>query len=145
MYYKHSGRFGIDGLLMASATGISASFVLAYAYGRGIISITEVHFAFFATIAFGGLMGAATGYGLIWGKVRNNVAGHALTATISTLGWYLSWAVWVKFTLGEDIDAGWMNLAQHPSALWKLVCLINEHGTWSSSSSGSATNGLELW
>ncbi len=145
MYYKHSGRFGIDGLLIAAATGVSAALVLAYAYGRGIISINEVHFAFLATAAFGGLMGAATGYGLIWGKVRNNVAGHALTATISTLALYVSWAVWVKFTMGDEADAEWMNLAQHPSALWKLVCLINEHGTWTLDHEGSATTGLELW
>ncbi len=145
MYYKHSGRFGIDGLLMAAATGISASLILAYIYGRGIIYINEVNFAFIATAAFGGLVGAATGYGLIWGKVRNNTAGHALTATISTVALYVSWAVWVRFTLGDQADMEWINLAQRPGTLWELVCLINQHGTWTLGHEASATTGLELW
>ena len=75
MYYQHSGRLSIGGLLIAVVTGVLASLLLAYAYARGIILIGEAHFAAFATIAFGALVGVVAGYGLVWGKVRNRLAG----------------------------------------------------------------------
>jgi hypothetical protein len=145
MYYKNSGRFSFGGLLIAVATGLAASLILAYAYGRGIISINEVHFAFFATTAFGALIGVATGYGLIWGKVRNDQVGMVTAGAVSAVALYLSWAVWVAFTLqNSNIDADWTVLAQRPGKLWNVICLINQHGTWGLSS-GSTTNGWELW
>ena len=45
MYYKHSGRFSLGGLLVAAAVGCAGSLVLAYVYAWGIILIPEVHLA----------------------------------------------------------------------------------------------------
>ena len=40
MYYKHSGRFSVGGLAVATATGTAGSLLLAYAYARSLVLIT---------------------------------------------------------------------------------------------------------
>jgi hypothetical protein len=146
MYYKHSGRFSLGGLLVAAVVGCAGSLALAYVYAWGILLIPEVHLAFIATLAFGALIGISIGYGQIWGKVRNGAVGVALAAAISTLALYVSWAAWVPFVLDSQ-HAGhisWIKLAQHPATLWNLIRMINQYGTWGTDS-GSATKGWELW
>jgi hypothetical protein len=146
MYYKHSGRFTLGGLIVSMVTGCAGALLLAYVYARGIILIPEAHLAAFATIAFGGLIGVAAGYGLVWGKVRNEPVGLAVTGTVSALALYVSWAMWVPFILDSHQvkHISWTKLAQHPGALWKLMCFINQYGTWGLSG-GEATKGLALW
>ena len=146
MYYKHSGRFGLGGLVVGLVTGGAGALILAYVYARGIILIPEAKLAAIATLAFGGLIGVAAGYGLVWGKVRNEPVALAVTGTISALALYVSWAMWVPLILESQHlrSISWMKLAQHPSTLWNLMCLINQYGTWGLSS-GSATNGWALW
>ncbi len=146
MYYKHSGRFTVGGLVVGGFVGCVSALVLAYAYGLGIIYIPEVKLAAIAAIAFGCLVGAAAGYGLVWGKIRNDRVASLFSAAVSALALYLSWSVWVASTLKSQRvqDVSWIALAQHPRALWNLVCLINQYGTWGLSS-GSATSGWALW
>lgn len=146
MYYKHSGRFSLVGLVIAAITGGAASLVLAYLYAHGLILIPEVHLALLAPVVFGALIGAATGYGLVWGKVRNDSVGMALTGVISALALYVSWVMWVPAVLeSQHIEnLTWTRLAQHPGALWQFMCLIDQYGTWGLNS-GSATTGWALW
>jgi len=146
MYYKHSGRFSLGGLVIAGFVGCVAAVILAYAYGRGIIYIPEVKLAAFAAIAFGCLVGVATGYGLVWGKIRNDRVGSLFSAGVSALALYLSWTVWVASTLESQHvqNLSWIALAERPGALWNVVCMINQYGTWGMSS-GSTTTGWALW
>lgn len=146
MLYKHSGRFSFFGLIVPAAVGFGAAVVLAFLYGWGIIHIPEVKLAVAATIAFGCLVGAAAGYGLVWGKVRNGALAAGFGGGVSILALYLSWAVWVAKTLGSQqvANVNWLDLAAQPSALWSVICKINQYGTWSLSS-GTTTNGGILW
>lgn len=146
MYYKHSGRFTLGGLLVGTITAGTGSLILAYIYARGIILIPDAKLAALATLAFGALIGVATGYSLIFGKVRNEQVGLAVTGGISALALYASWAMWVSLVLKSQQveDVRWTKLVQHPGAVWDLICLINRYGTWGLSN-GSATNGWALW
>jgi len=146
VYYQHSGRFSFGGVVLGLGTGLAAGALLAYAYGRGIIVIPEVHFAVLATLAFGGLLGLAVGLGLHWGKVRNKVVAIAVSATASALGLYLSWAVWIAdiYHRGTGKNTNWARLAQHPRAVWSFMKWINQYGTWGLDS-GGATKGWALW
>ena len=146
MYYKHSGRFNLGGVCVGVAVGIAASLILAYAYGRGLILITEVHFALFATMAFGAAVGAAAGYGMVLGKVRNERVMYAAAAVVSCIALYVSWAVWVRDTLqnGRQEAISWTALAARPDALWHFIRVINQYGTWGIDK-GSSTNGWALW
>lgn len=146
MYYKHSGRFTLGGLVVAGLVGCVAAVILAYVYGVGIIHIPEVKLAAIAAVAFGCLVGVAVGYGLVWGKVRNDLAGSLLSACVSALALYVSWAVWVASTLeSQNVQKiSWVDAALQPGALWNAICMINKYGTWSFSS-GPATAGGFLW
>ena len=149
MYYKPSGRYSLGGLLTGAAVGLAASTILAYAYGRGLILISDAHFAAFATIAFGAAVGAVTGYGMVRGNVRNEKASIIATAVVATITLYISWAVWVAATLRNDPEASnasWLELALRPHALWNMICVINQYGTWTLGDGKSdATHGAELW
>jgi len=150
MYYQHSGRYTFGGLIVGLVSGTISALVLAYAYARGSILIPEVHLAAFATLFFGGLVGLATGWGLVRGKVRNQRVALVVTALVSTFALYSSWAMWIA-AVGKrwaNKDISWAILAQHPVAVWTLMKWINHYGTWSLDNSGSATSatkGLELW
>ncbi len=146
MYYKLSGNFSPIGLLVAAATGVVAALLLGFFYSRGLVLITDERMAVVATIAFGALLGVAVGYGLVWGKVRNQTAGAALTSAISAFALYVSWAVWVSITL-ETQQIGtisWTKLATRPGMLWGLICAINQDGTWSLGHD-AVTKGTTLW
>ncbi len=146
MYYKHSGHFSVGGLLIAAAIGSAAALLLGFSYSHGLVLISDERMAVLATAAFGCLLGAAVGYGLVWGKVRNQPVAAAVTSTVSAFALYISWAVWVSLTLAsQNIDSiSWMELAEHPGMLWELMCAINQDGTWSLGRS-PVTKGAELW
>ena len=99
MCYKHSGHFSVSGLLVAAALGSAAALLLGFSYSQGLVLISDERMAVLATAAFGCLLGVALGYGLVWGKVRNQPIAAALTSTISAFALYISWAVWVSLTL----------------------------------------------
>jgi hypothetical protein len=146
MYYKHSGHFGLGGLLVGAGTGGAAGLLLGFFYAHGLVLITDERLAFLATVGFGILLGGAVGYGLIWGKVRNQAVGAAVTSTISALALYLSWAVWAALIAeSQNVEpVSWMDLAARPGTLWRLICAINQDGTWSLGSEG-VTKGTALW
>lgn len=146
MYYKHSGHFSVIGLLVAAALGCAAALLLGFSYSRGLVLITDERMALVATIAFGCLLGVPVGYGLVWGKVRNQPMAVALTSAISAFALYMSWAEWVSLTIdSEHLEpVSWLQLAARPGLLWSLICAINQDGTWSLGSS-SVTKGTTLW
>src|SRR5215467_4224597 len=134
MYYKHSGRFSIGGLAIGALIGCAGAVILGYAYGRGSILIDDERFAFLATIAFGAGIGVCTGFGLIWGKVRNQKANLAVQAIASVLALYGSWAAWVADTFKHfhvDGPQDWVELLKNPAVLGRAMCYINQYGTWS--------------
>jgi hypothetical protein len=146
MYYKHSGRFSAGGILVGIGMGSVSAIVLGISYAYGIIAVPYDQLAVIATCAFGALLGAATGFGFVWGKVRNRTVAIATTSIVAMAALYLSWAVWVCAILAraQADSPGWVALLQNPRALWDLICAINEEGTWSLNN-GPATKGLELW
>ena len=146
MYYKHSGHFSVIGLLVGAAIGSAAALLLGFFYAHGLVLISDERMALLATVAFGGLLGVAAGYGFVWGKVRNQPVAAAVTCTISAFALYVSWAVWVSLTL-ESQNIGtisWMKLVERPGMLWGLICAINQDGTWSLGSD-PVTKGTALW
>ena len=144
--YKHSGRFKVSGVIASIVAGLVAGFPLAFVYAWGVIRIPEAKLACIATIFYGGLLGAAAGFVAKWGKVRNiHVAALAATCT-AALSLYCSWAFWVKnvFHTFAHQELNAFGLMQYPNALWRVIKLINQYGTWGLSA-GSATKGTELW
>ena len=144
--YKHSGKFTPVGISAGLITGLAAGSLLAYIYAWGIIKIDEQKAAALATLAYGALVGFAAAYGMKLGKVRNSKVGIAVAVVIAAISLYISWAFWVENIVVrfQQDDVNPYGLMTHPQALWDLIKLINQEGTWGMSE-GSTTKGTELW
>jgi hypothetical protein len=144
--YKHSGKFTPIGVSAGVMTGLAAGFLLAYIYAWGIIKIDEQKAAALATLAYGAAVGLAAAYGMKLGKVRNSKVGIAVAVAIAAISLYISWAFWVENIVlrFQQDDVNPFALMTHPQALWDLIKLINQNGTWGMSE-GDVTKGATLW
>jgi hypothetical protein len=144
--YKHSGSTTLFGVIASAVAGFAIGFPLAFIYAWGIIQISDEHAAGLATLAFGALIGAAVWGVARLGKVRNVQIGGIIAGCAATASLYWSWAFWVKniyHNFGEE-DLNAFTLMQQPHALWDLIKLINQEGTWGTTA-GNPTKGTELW
>jgi len=144
--YQLTGNFEPSGLILGCLAGLAAGLPLAFVYAWGIIQIDEQRLAVIATIAYGAALGVAPGFAMKSGKVRNvKVAGGIGLAT-AFISYYCSWAFWVSNVLKtfrqEEVSS--FALMQKPQALWDIIKVINQYGTWGSSKD-SMTTGVELW
>jgi len=144
--YKHSGKFSANGLIAGVIIGLAAGFPLAYVYAWGIIQIPEVKLACIATMAYGAVVGVATAYGMKVGKVRNSRIAGVAAIIPAGISLYLSWAFWAKniFLTFAEKELNPFTLMARPQALWDLIKLINQYGTWGMSK-GDVTKGTTLW
>lgn len=144
--YKHSGRFTVGGAILASALGLAGGLPLAFAYSWGVIRIPEVKLACIATMAFGAAIGVVAGLGAKWGKVRNPKVAAIAAIAAATGSHYCGWAFWIKdvFHTFAHKELSAIVLMQKPLALWQLMKLTNEYGTWGMSQN-SPTTGTALW
>lgn len=144
--YKHSGCFTVGGAVLAFGLGLAGGLPLAFLYSWGVIRIPEVKLACIATMVYGALVGVTSGVGAKWGKVRNGRVAAAIAICVATGSLYCSWAFWVRdvFHTFAHKEVSALALMQRPWALWNLVKLINQYGTWGMSQN-SPTTGTELW
>ena len=131
-YYKHSGKVAPQGLILGLFLGAAVSLPASFLYDYGIFTITEARLRGICTLAFGALIGAASGVGMCWDKVRNKLVAATTGLAASFFGLYLSWAIWIlhlvkpSFWLFNPLRA-----MLHPRGLWHAVLAVNAVGTWS--------------
>jgi hypothetical protein len=144
--YRHSDKFAPGGLVAGVAAGMAVGFPVAYIYAWGTIKIEEQKLAALATAAFGVAIGLAAAFAMRQGKVRNAKLAGAIAILPAAAALYWSWAFWVRniVAIFQEDDLDPFALMKRPQALWNLMKLINEQGTWSGAS-GSPTKGTELW
>lgn len=144
-YYKHSGKFSPLGVVLGLLAGTVVGVAAAFAYNYGIVSIPEAKLRVFCTIAYGALVGAASGVAMCWGKVRSRAVAGLISFGASLFALYLSWAVWILHLLYPSF---WVfnpiRVALRPRTMWKVVLVVNSTGTWSVAS-GPPTSGFSLW
>jgi hypothetical protein len=145
-YYKFSGKFAPQGPLLGLLAGVGVSIPAMFLYVYGTVSIPEAKLRAICTIAFGTLIGAASGFGMRLGKVRNRFVAATVGFAASACGLYLSWFVWM-IHLGHP--SNWIfNVARpamHPRKLWNAMLIVNGIGTWSTTSSKTNEHGTFLW
>lgn len=146
LIYKHSGKFTPIGIAAGVVTGLVVGSLLAYVYAWGIIKIDDQKGAVLATLAYGAAVGLAAGYGMKLGKVRNSKVGIVVASVLAAVSLYISWAFWVENIIVrfQQDDLNPYALMTHPQALWELIKLINQSGTWELSE-GDVTKGAMLW
>ena len=144
-YYKHSGKFSPLGVVLGLLAGTVVSVPLAFAYNYGIFSIPEARLRVLCTLAYGALVGAASGVAMCWGKVRSKAVAGLISFGASLFALYLSWAVWILHLVYPSF---WvfnpLRAALHPRRMWKFILAVSSKGTWSFNS-GPPTSGFSLW
>jgi hypothetical protein len=143
--YKHSGKAPPIGVLLGLTGGVLAVIPLSFAYAYGIIHIPEVKLRAICTIAFGVLVGVATGLGMVWGKVRNNfvAVGAGLLTSLAAL--YVSWGIWILDIISPGkwgLDS--TKLLTSPQLIWQIILAINPRGTWGLQHE-APMRGIPLW
>lgn len=144
-YYKHSGKTAPQGLLFGLLLGCVASLPAAFLYNYGIFTIPSVKLRAICALAFGALIGAASGLGMCLGKLRNKLVAGTVGFASSFFGFYISWVIWILHLVRPSF---WLfnpfYAAVHPLGLWRAVLAINAAGTWSYSG-GTPEHGPLLW
>lgn len=144
-YYRHSGKIEPQGLILGLLLGAAVSLPASFLYDYGIFTIPEAKLRGICTIAFGALIGAASGAGMCWGKLRNKLVAGTIALAASFFGLYVSWAIWIlhvikpSFWLFNPVPA-----MLHPRGLWHAMLVVNAMGTWSYEG-GKPEHGTFLW
>jgi hypothetical protein len=144
-YYKPSGKFAPQGIIGGLLAGAIAAVPLVFLYDYGIVSIPSAKLRGISTLAFGALIGVATGFGLYWGKVRNKQVAALVGAATGAFALYASWIAWL---LHLQFPSRWifnlMGVLAHPLRVWHAVVIVNGLGTWSYGT-GGPEKGTMLW
>jgi hypothetical protein len=144
-YYKHSGKIAPQGLIFGLLLGAAVSVPASFLYDYGIFTIPEAKLRGICTLAFGALIGAASGAAMCWGKVRNKPVSGAVAFAASLFGLYVSWVIWILHLVHPSV---WLNnpvrAAMHPRGLWRAMLAVNAVGTWSYQG-GTPEHGTILW
>ncbi|HEV2194787.1 MAG TPA: hypothetical protein VGR55_04365 [Candidatus Acidoferrum sp.] len=114
-------------------------------YDYGIFTIPEAKLRGICTLAFGALIGAASGAGMCWGRVRNKLVAGVIGLAASFFGLYMSWIIWILHLVKPSL---WffnpLRAALHPRGLWHAMLAVNALGTWSYEG-GTPEHGTFLW
>jgi hypothetical protein len=139
LYYRHSGKFSISGILVATGFGLLVGLPCAFLYSYLIRWNPFIYINLLAALGFGAIIGVVVDRSLKQHKCRN-VFITGLVAFVAVLvAYYLSWAVWLHAVSGAPV----LDLLQAPIAMWNFMLAVNEVGTWSLK--GGVVNGIPLW
>ncbi len=129
-------------LVLAAVLTIGAAIVVGAAYSLILDSISFINIITLAAApGFGWLVASTSVNVLRTLRVHHDVrAGMAITMLAATLGFYTSWVVHVAFLAG---DSAMLEIALHPSELWRVIVAINHAGSWKIS--GTTPKGTTLW
>jgi hypothetical protein len=122
--YRHSGKFGIQGPLLAVAFAVIASIPLGYAYSYLTKWIPFIYANFLATMGYGALFGFVCGRLMRFARVRNNAVA-ALTGFIAgIIALYFAWNGHIHASF---IGAPWLC---SPGELMGGIKQLYNDGSW---------------
>jgi hypothetical protein len=97
-----------------------------------------------STIFFALAIGWCAGFGLVWGKVRNNWIAALVGLLTSAFALYLSWVSWLlQLSVVGPYRLTDFELIFRPATVWQVVQQVRTIGTWGTSGA-EATRGTEL-
>jgi hypothetical protein len=125
MYYRHSGGFGMGGVMLVLLVGVGSAALLGVVYGYAIYYNPIVYINFLLPIFLGGGLGQLVSWAAGIGKVRSRmvvVQGGLIAGIVAE---YLGWVVWVLAYSGHEA------LVIHPTGLLLVIQATAEEGAWS--------------
>lgn len=131
--FRHSGKFGVQALLVVPLVAGLLGGPLGFAYGYLVKWIPFVYLNLLITFGYGLVLGVVVGAVLKWCRVRNVAVATVLAALVGVLGNYFQWNGHLHALLG---DGPWLI---HPRGMWAAMQLLLAHGSWSLRSGGNVT------
>lgn len=124
-FYKHSGKFGIHGPVLALVAGAVLALLLGYAYAYLVRWIPFIYLNFLLTAGYGLAFGLSTAVFMKLGKVRNSPVAAACGLVVGLLACYGNWNAYVHTLVS---DAPWVLSFDQISEVMKVLL---KEGTWS--------------
>lgn len=131
--YRHSGKFGIQGPVLALAAAIVLGVPLGLAYAYIIRWCPFIYVNVLATAGYGFLFGLMSGLTLRFGKVRNTLIAALTGILVGFIAWYFNWSGHVK-AVAEG--APWINTLD---TILNIMRVLYDQGSWALHSSGNIT------
>ncbi len=125
-FYRHSGKFGVQGPVLALVAGAIAAVPLGLVYSYLIKWIPFIYLNFLATVGYGAAFGFMTMAILKFGKVRNNTIALLTAAAVGCLAWYGSWCGCARALIGSDAP-----LILTPMQMSRFIDILVKNGSWS--------------
>lgn len=145
-YYQPSGKYSPNAFIFFLIIALFALPLLGLIYAYAIWYIPLIYVNFIIAGGFGFAVGwLINKFVITKGKVRNTKLAILFGVLSGLIALYFHWAVWMDLVLnaGESIGSERIgitvsnikilqvfSLATNPSALFELIGLVNETGTW---------------
>ena len=138
-FYKHSGKFGVHGPMLAMLAAVVAGYPLGIIYAYLVKWIPFIYLNLFITVGYGLAFGFMTAPILRYSKVRNTLVALLTGGLVGVCASYLSWNGYLHAMAKEPPVL--ITLGQ----LSRLMKYLYENGSWGIGfSSNSPVTGIVL-
>ena len=138
-FYKHSGKFGVHGPLLAVLAALVAGYPLGIIYAYLVKWIPFIYLNFFITAGYGLAFGFMTVPLLKFAKVRNGIIALLTGLAVGVCASYMSWNGYLHAMAKEPPTL------ITPGQLSRLMKYLYENGSWGIGfSSSSPVTGIFL-
>lgn len=123
-YYRHSGEFGMSGLVTMLGVGAVTALVGGAVYGYADAFIPFVYVISLLAIGLGALLGYVIGLGAKRSKVRSSTAHGIVGGLAGLVALYAAWVAWIHGV--SKFEA----LVLSPAGIVRVMLAISEEGAW---------------
>ncbi len=99
--YRHSGKFGVQGPLLALGAAVVLGFPLGYAYAYLMKWIPFIYLNVFASFGYGALFGYICGKLLKYSRVRNYAVASLTSLAVGVISLYFAWSGHIHATFQD--------------------------------------------
>jgi hypothetical protein len=131
--YRHSGKFGIQALLLVPLVGALLAWPLGFGYAYLIKWIPIVYLNILITVGYGFIIGFAVAATVKFCRVRNVFVASLLATVVGLLANYFQWNGHMHALLsGAPLFCA-------PAGIWGVMQQLFEHGSWAMRDGGNVT------
>ena len=134
--YKHSGKFGLHGPILAAICAVVLGFPLGIAYAYVIRWIPFIYVHFLATLGYGGVFGIITAILLKQTQVRNNTVAGFTCLLVGLIALYFAWSGYLC-SIAKESPWFW-----RPRGIYNAMHILYQEGSWSLRDGGPVSGPL---
>ena len=101
LFYRHSWKAPIGGLLLVAATGLTSTLLLGLVYGYVMFFIPFIYIKIFIMIGYPIVIGFIVSWAVDRGKIRNSAIVVLAGVGFGILADYAGWVAWMAAALGS--------------------------------------------